>query len=293
MKKDWMGKKTAVRKDQRDLERIKQRNDPVMARTRKVSKVNKDAWLNTYADMITLILVFFVLLYSMSSIDKEKYEMLVKAFTADPKTLEQLENLENQGNNQGQGQGGAADDVGQGQDGKIKNLDELYSYLKDYIDSNDLQDSVQIEKGENLVYVRFMSSLFFEADRSVLKPGGTAILDYVGKALGQVEPYIKFIRIDGHTAEAAPGTSQVDDRELSTDRANEVLTYLEMRYIKNPAKLMAVGYGLYRPIAPNDTEENRAKNRRVEILIAQEDALQDELDKIYSLNNDPTTTDNE
>jgi len=265
-----------------------------MARVRKVSKVNKDAWLNTYADMITLILVFFVLLYSMSSIDKEKYEMLVKAFTADPLTLQQIEQLENQGNGQGKDQGGAADGADQGQDGKIQNLDELYNYLNDYIKSNNLEDSVQIEKGENLVYVRFMSSLFFEADRAVLKSGGTAILDFVGKALGEVEPYIKFIRIDGHTAEAAPGTSKVDDRELSTDRANEVLTYLENRYIKNPEKLMAVGYGLYRPIAPNDTEANRAKNRRVEILIAQEDALQDELDKLYRLENDTeTTADNE
>ncbi|MEL7658491.1 MAG: flagellar motor protein MotB, partial [Bacillota bacterium] len=196
-----------------------------MARVRKVSKVNKNAWLNTYSDMITLILVFFVLLYSMSSIDKEKYEMLVKAFTADPKTLEQfeqLEQLENQKNNQDNE--GAAGDISQGQDGKIQNLDQLYNYLKDYVEKNNLQNSVQIEKGENLVYVRFMSSLFFEADRAVLKPGGTAILDYVGKALGEVEPYIKFIRIDGHTAEAAPGTSKVDDRELSTDRANEVLT---------------------------------------------------------------------
>lgn len=265
-----------------------------MARARKVNKVNKDGWMNTYADMITLILVFFVLLYSMSSIDKEKYEMLVKAFTADPLTLQQLEQLENQGNGQGTDQGGAANGADQGQEGKIQNLDELYNYLNDYIKTNNLQDSVQIEKGDNLVYVRFMSSLFFEADKAVLKPGGTAILDFVGKALGEVEPYIKFIRIDGHTAEAAPGTSKVDDRELSTDRANEVLTYLEDRYIKNPAKLMAVGYGLYRPIAPNDTEANRAKNRRVEILVAQEDALQDELDKLYRLeNNKETPADNE
>jgi len=270
-----------------------------MARVRKVGKVNKDGWMNTYADMITLILVFFVLLYSMSSMDKEKYEMLVKAFTADPLTLQQLEELENQKNGQGQGPdqengaNGGIDDEGE-LSGKIDNLDELYSYLKGYIETNNLQDSVQIEKGENLVYVRFMSSLFFEADRAVLKSGGTAILDFVGKALGEVEPYIKFIRIDGHTAEAAPGTSKVDDRELSTDRANEVLTYLENRYIKNPAKLMAVGYGLYRPIAPNDTEANRAKNRRVEILVAQEDALQDELDRLYRLENDTeTSADNE
>ena len=91
---------------------------------------------------------------------------------------------------------------------------------------------------------------------------------------------------DPYTADAPPGTSQVDDRELSTDRANEVLTYLEENYINDPSKLMAVGYGLYKPVAPNDTEANRAKNRRVEILVAQEDALQDELDKIYGLEND-------
>ena len=252
-----------------------------MARERKISKVNKDAWLNTYADMITLILVFFVLLYSMSSMDQQKYRMLVKAFSTDPKTIEQLEQLDQQSSS-GIAKAGA-DSAVQGQEGQIDNLDKLYSYLKDYVEANNLQDSVQIEKGKNLVYVRFMSSLFFEADKAVLKPGGVTILDFVGKALGQVEPYIKFIRIDGHTAEAPPGTSKVDDRELSTDRANVVLTYLEKNYIKDPSKLMAVGYGLYKPIAPNDTEENRAKNRRVEILVAQEDALQDELDKIYSL----------
>lgn len=255
-----------------------------MARNKNERKVNKDAWLTTYSDMITLILVFFVLLYSMSSIDQEKYRMLVQAFTADPLTLQQLQELQDQGGGGGQGQdeaGGAGGGLDQDLDGKIQNLDELYSYLKHYVDVNNLENSVQIEKGDNLVYVRFMSSLFFEADKAVLKPGGTGILDFVGKALGEVEPYIKFIRIDGHTAEAT-GTSRVDNRELSTDRANEVLKYLESHYIKNPSKLMAVGYGLYRPIAPNDTEENRAKNRRVEILIAQEDALQDELDKLYN-----------
>lgn len=260
----------------------------MMARKRESNKVNKDAWLNTYADMITLILVFFILLYSMSTIDQEKYRMLVEAFTADPATLEQIRQMDIDSLNQG-GQAGGLDgqneepESGQGDSEKIDDLNKLYDYLKAYVNENNLQNSVQIEKGKNLVYVRFMSSLFFEADRAVLRPGGTEILDYVGKALGEVEPYIKFIRIDGHTAEAAPGTSTVDNRGLSTDRANEVLRYLETRYVHEPAKMMAVGYGYYRPVAPNDSEENRAKNRRVEILIAQQDTLQDELDKIYSL----------
>lgn len=244
-------------------------------------KVNKDAWLNTYADMITLILVFFILLYSMSSLDQEKYRLLVRAFTSDQETLEQLM-LEESGIDEGN-----PEPVNGGTEGvdisDIQDLEELFRYLQNYVQENNLQESVQVEKGKNIVYVRFMSTLFFEADRAVLKPQGKEILDHVGMALAKVERIVKFIRIDGHTAEAAPGTSTVNDRDLSTERANEVLKFLEEKYIREPAKLYAVGYGLYRPIAPNDSEENRAKNRRVEILVGKEDALQDELDKIYMI----------
>ncbi len=253
----------------------------------KKSSVDKNAWLNTYADMITLVLVFFILLYSMSTIDEEKFTMLVKAFTADPETIDKIrllesENQEDAGKPDAEQGGIEGDNIGQDPE-EIENLDELYKYLKKYVKENNLEASVQVEKGKDMVYVRFMSTLFFEPDRAVLKAGGMNILGFVGAALGQVEPNVKFIRIDGHTAEAPPGTSVVDDRTLSTDRANAVLKYLETNYIKNPSKLLAVGYGMYRPISPNDTEANRAKNRRVEILITKVDGLQDELDKIYDL----------
>ena len=274
-----------------------------MAREKKKSSVNKDAWLNTYADMITLILVFFILLYSMSTIDQEKFRMLVKAFTADPETIEQIRLLESEN----QEDAGKPDPLEGGVEGDqvadVENLDDLYEYLKAYVAENNLQESVQVEKGKDMVFVRFMSTLFFQADKAVLKSGGKDILDFVGRALGQVESSIKYVRIDGHTAEAAPGTSTVDDRELSTDRANAVLKYLEDSYIKDPSKLLAVGYGMYRPVAPNDSEANRAKNRRVEILVTKTDSLQDELDKIYDLSeemsdneetdNKPKSTDNE
>lgn len=62
-----------------------------------------------------------------------------------------------------------------------------------------------------------------------------------------------------------------------------MLKYLEDNYIKDPAKLFAVGYGLHRPVAPNDSEENRAKNRRVEILVGKQDLLQEELEKFYEM----------
>ncbi|GAB1477101.1 OmpA family protein [Bacillota bacterium] len=241
--------------------------------------VNVDAWLNTYADMITLILVFFILLFSMSSMDQEKYKLLVKAFTADPTTLDQLMMEESELK-----EGEVQPEASKGEDielDDIENLDELYIFLKKYVRENNLEASVQVEKTENIVFVKFMSTLFFEPNRSTLKPGGKEILSMVGEALRKAESFIKFIRIDGHTAEASRDNDTVNNRDLSTERANEVLKYLETNYIKDPAKLYAAGFGLHRPIAPNDSEENRAKNRRVEILIGKNDPLQEELDKLY------------
>ncbi len=245
-------------------------------RERKASTINKDAWLNTYADMITLILVFFVLLYAMSSIDQEKYKMLVRAFSTDPDTLEQLMQ-QDKGTQGGDDSGLGAQNVALDE---IKGLDGLYEYLSQYVEQNGLSDSVEVAKGKNMVYVRFTSNLFFQPDKAVLKKGGVDILDEVGPALAKVETYVQMIRIDGHTAESGIGTSTVSDRDLSTERANAVLKYIETYYIKDPSKLYAVGYGRYRPVAPNDTEENRAKNRRVEILISKTDMVQQEIDEI-------------
>ena len=231
---------------------------------KKKNKINKDAWLNTYADMITLILVFFILLYSMSSLDKGKYELLVKAFTADRGVLDQIMQQEQEDaekNPDDESQMGEVDvNLDEIDIADVEDLDDLYQYLTNYVEENNLQASVQVEKSDNVVYIRFMSALFFEPDRAVLKPMGIEILSYVGEALARVEMIAKFIRIDGHTAEAAPGGSIISNRDLSTQRANVVLKNLEENFITDPSKLYAVGYGMYRPVAPNDTEENRAKN---------------------------------
>ena len=271
-----------------------------MARKENKSNVDKNAWLGTYGDMITLILVFFVLLYSMSTIDQQKYRLLVKAFTSDKDTLEQLameEAMENgeymdpdlntaelgqQGdmNPEDSQQSTQAQQQQQQQQQnveEIEDMSDLYEYLQQYVQENNLQDEIQVAKGRDMVYIRFTSTLFFQPNKAVLLPGGKDILDTVGPAIHMVEENVKVIRIDGHTAESAPGDNSVNDRDLSSERANTVLKYFEEYYITDRAKLMAVGYGRYRPVASNDTEENRAKNRRVEILVSKVDIIQDEL----------------
>jgi len=244
-----------------------------MARREKKKKtVNKNAWLNTYADMITLVLVFFIFLYSMSSIDNQKYEMLVDIFNpnATEKPTGQVSATTDHDAATSPQKDIAVEDV--------VDLEDLYQYLSQYAKENGMEDSVQVIKGKDMVLVKFMAPVCFEPDSAQIKPEGQAILADMGKVLSAVEPRVKSIRIDGHTAQVE---SAVNDRDLSTDRANAVLEYFENGYIADPAKLLAVGYGMYRPIAPNDTEENRARNRRVEILISQNDNIQNELDKIY------------
>jgi chemotaxis protein MotB len=243
-----------------------------MARKKKKKKeVNKDAWLNTYADMITLVLVFFVLLYSMSSIDAGKYKLLVEIFN--PAALEEpqgdmMPTVETDD---------ATSSVEDIKLEEIVDLEDLYQYLSKYAKENGLEDSIEIVKGETAVQIKFMSTVFFEPDLAQIKPPGKKILGDIGTAIGYVEPTIKAIRIDGHTAVA---DSPINDRDLSSDRANEVLKFLENGYIADPSKLLAVGFGMYRPIAPNDTEENRAKNRRVEILVSEDETIENVLGTI-------------
>jgi len=228
-------------------------------RNKNKKEINKDAWLNTYADMITLILIFFILLFSMSTIDAEKYKKLVEIFNP-------AEIFETTGTaTESDGATSPDEDITVEE---IVDLEDLYQYLSQYTKENGLDDAVSIEKHEKAVAIKFMSSIFFEPDSARIKAGGQQILADIGLAFKAVEPTVKSIRIDGHTAQA---DSPVDDRDLSSNRANEVLRFFQNGYISDPSKLLSVGFGQYRPIAPNDTEENRAQNRRVEIIISETD----------------------
>lgn len=228
-------------------------------RNKNKKEINKDAWLNTYADMITLILIFFILLFSMSTIDAEKYKKLVEIFN--PAAVYETTGTATESD----GATSPNEDITVEE---IVDLEDLYQYLSQYTKENGLDNAISIEKHEKAVAVKFMSSIFFEPDSARIKAGGQQILGDIGLAFKAVEPNVKSIRIDGHTAQA---DSPVDDRDLSSSRANEVLRVFQNGYISDPSKLLSVGFGQYRPIAPNDTEANRAQNRRVEIIISETD----------------------
>lgn len=221
-------------------------------------------WMNTYADLVTLLLCFFVLLFTMSSVEEEKWEALVRSFRRlygsevvieDPNAnvdpgdiIIDPEDL------------GLPDDFG-----------ELAEYFQQVVEENNFAGDVQITGNDYVVFIQFNNNLLFDPNSSNLRPAAKDFLNIIGDSINHMTQKIKMIRINGHTAAATITSGEnVNDRELSSERANSVLMYLEDIKHVEPQKLIAIGYGRNYPIADNSSEEGRTKNRRVEIIIMAE-----------------------
>lgn len=246
------------------------------------------SWLNTYADMVTLMLTFFIMLFTMSSVDAEKWQILMKAFSNKSNETAQVVLVpEGLGVDLGTNQGEGVVEVGEtlATDPTLPdNFDELYRYIQTYIRENQLEGSVEIFQGDNSVFIRFRDNFFFDPDASNLRRQSTLILDFMGGCFNNINAQILAIRINGHTA-SVPGSPKVPgfDRRLSTDRANSVLIYLEEQAKVDPKKLIALGYGRNYPVASNDTEEGRIQNRRVEMMILSHEIAQGGDNDIYNI----------
>ena len=242
-------------------------------------------WMDTYGDMVTLLLCFFVMLYSMSRVDESKWIALVQSFNPGYAVDEPSQIVV---------PGEIANEPVTGlpsaltQDQVEAALEELYVSMSEYAASAGLQDMVSLSKGSGYVFISFDDTIFFDGDSSVLKDGGKAILDQIAVPLAEASGSINEIRVLGHTAQASPDRpNYVDvDRFLSSDRATVVTIYLQEKNIIDPARLVSVGYGQWRPIASNDTAETRAQNRRVELIISgiQPDSTEgDSLEQYYTI----------
>ena len=244
-------------------------------------------WMDTYGDLVTLLMCFFVMLFAMSSVNEEKWELLVRSFTSRGNESQQLILApEGEGNDIAQNKGDASPD-----DVKIdveltlpKTFEELYKYISAYVEENNMQSTVTVEKGgDNSVYIRFQDSIFFEPDSANLKAESAPILEFLGKCLMSVNDQILMTRINGHTANPGPNYNKVSDWDLSSARANTVIKYMEDQAGLSGQKLMSQGYGKWYPIADNATPEGRQRNRRVEMMIISNEVLagsQDELDQL-------------
>ncbi len=242
-------------------------------------------WMDTYGDMVTLLLCFFVLLYSMSTIDQEKWMLIVQSFnkTALVSTDDTPRGPEGDGEQEDGGGMPATTEMDSA-------MEEFYEFLQTYAASasGDGEDSskITVSQGDGLIYLAFDSSVFFNGDKWDLRPEGKAILDDIIPALEEVAPYIDELRVSGHTASAQGRYDVKWDYQLSSMRAVEVVSYMLQNSAElDPARVQAMGYGQWRPVAGNDDESERTKNRRVEMTISGKDlenTLSDSITQYYT-----------
>ena len=229
-------------------------------------------WMDTYGDLVTLLLCFFVLLYSISTLDQAKWIQVVKSFNPDAKDVSQIAEDPNIDAN---------DEVPGGVEADA--FDDLFESLKKAVEEANLTSEVELFKGNGYTFITFRDNVFFDGDSSVIKTEGSEILGQFASILSEVSDSVKEIQILGHTTQADPNVpnNPENDRVLSAERAARVAAFIQQRTQVPPERIVPLGYGQWRPIAPFDTAENRAKNRRVELLITKSDAVEHSLEEYY------------
>ena len=274
-------------------------------RSRAYNKANHDGqerWLITYADLITLLMIFFVVMYAMSQVDATKYaslsETLQTTFSSgggngnldggsgildgahvSPGDGSASNNGQDQQNDSGTSDGDKESKeqtpavmVGQITEKDIafrkqeQQLQQVKNTIEQYIQDNHLQNDITVTDTPKGIEVRLSDSLLFELGKADLTEAAIPTLDKLSSMFSQLDSTIS---IEGHTdnLQMAPGARYKDNWELSAERSLSVLRYFVEDKQLNSDKFQIAGYGDTRPIASNDTEEGRKKNRRVEIII--------------------------
>ena len=218
-------------------------------------------WIVTFGDLMSLLLCFFVLMLSFSEMDRNKYRIvsgsLKNAFGMQRKK--------------------PVFDSPKGQKMIAKEFDQAIVLIKvqDVIDPilDELEDEFEEFKGfvdvsveEDQVTIRMLGEATFDTGQAQLKKDFMPLLLKIGEVLSKTEGEII---IAGHTDNVpVSGGPYKSNLGLSMARAGSVAEYLLKSTAINPQRLSTMGFGEYRPLASNDTEEGRQKNRRVEIIVS-------------------------
>ncbi len=230
------------------------------------------AWVVTFADMMTLILVFFILLYTLADFDDQAYRKLVESIQVvdgegsqvsvidfasrkgrNPEPLQVVEDM------LGMNPGNAPTQT-------LKPA--IVNEMESMIDSTDLSDSVNLSYDGNQINLQIDGRYLFESGRADLKDRARFIFANLGQMFRDHADYR--IAIRGHTDDRNIATAQFPSNwELSAVRATTVLRFFIEQGI-DPERMTATGYADYLPLFENDNDDNRARNRRVEFVLEKE-----------------------
>lgn len=247
------------------------------------------AWQATFADLMNLLLCFFVMLFSMSSVDAQKFELLAASFSQTFSIFEagataigegvlpgmgvsQLNELDNYINSTGRDSEGEMipEDLQSAaqmmEEAKLKESEELAEKIEEALNEKNLDKEIDIEFTAQYVQLTLNGALLFDSGSVVIKEEAMPLMNQLGIILERFSEGT--IEIEGHTDNVPmSGAKYSNNDELSNGRALSVFYYLEDNTLLDVSRIKHSGRGEYVPVADNSTEEGRAKNRRVEIKV--------------------------
>jgi len=235
---------------------------------------HRDRWLVSYADFITLLFAFFVVLYASSQTDQKKQTQIAhsieEAFQALGLFPSPVPAAMRSGALADSRDAVAPVNVILGDDLSAspqvqRDLRELEARLTGLLSNQLAEHVVALRLGRDGLTISLREAGFFDSGSATPHASSQATLDRIAAALA-VEPYD--LRIEGHTDDVPIHTPQfASNWELSTARATEIAKILIVDHGIAPGRLSAAGYAQYHPVAGNDTAEGRAENRRVDIIV--------------------------
>ncbi|MDF1616820.1 OmpA/MotB family protein [Petrocella sp. FN5] len=261
-----------------------------MKKREEEAKKGAPAWMATYGDMVTLLLCFFVLLFSMSSVDIRKFKEAIASFNdqidimpggealveADLITngVDQLSDIQIiVENNLSQGSEGTtqSDEELSDEQKRAIALDEareVYERVNEYLTDQGVREEVDVSYALNFVKITIPGEALFDSGQAVIKPEALNVISILGEMIQGQNFETYNVQIEGHTDNVPISTVFFPSNwELSASRAIAVGKYLIDNMGFSEEKIACTGYGEYRPIVSNDSSANRAKNRRVEMKI--------------------------
>lgn|SRR5690625_473307 len=247
----------------------------MMSNKRKKNKNEKidDSWLLPYADMLTLLLALFIVLFAMSEVDVRKFERLAYIFQSEfmsgSGVIDDGETIISEETSEYIEAGKEDEEIDEITDEGLQEYEKLLAMqerIEEYIALNSLTDTLGTKlTGEGLL-ITVRTDITFDTGSAKVKPQGEEIAKEIANLLQTDSPHE--IVVNGHADDRPMHNEEfASNWELSAMRAIQFL-YLLLDYSDIDEKwFSARGYGEFQPIVPNTSEENRAINRRVEVLI--------------------------
>jgi len=208
------------------------------------------SWIVTYSDLVTLLLVFFVLLYTMTpGIDKSTFNDVISYFQSSPSVV-----FDHNAASKRQSKG---------------TLRAEWKKVKEYLEKKGFSSEVEIKQTDKGIKITLNDSLTFNSGSARILKRSEVVLDHIAKAMDKGSKDIQEVKVHGHTDNVPISDSSRyrSNWHLGAARAVSVVLFLKRHSKLVPKKFEASSYGKYRPVASNDTPDGRRKNRRVEIYI--------------------------